>query len=83
MDALTGPQLRVLAQTSLGLDRHEVGGVLHYAPSTVAEYLRAVRQKLGARNTVHAVAIAYERGLLPMAGGAGADPGAGAGGGGA
>jgi DNA-binding CsgD family transcriptional regulator/ketosteroid isomerase-like protein len=55
---LTRREREVLALLADGLSAEEVAGILTLSPLTVRTHIRNLRDKLGARNTVHAVAIA-------------------------
>lgn len=56
--------IEVLTCLSHGMDRKMTGRQLGLSPYTVADYMKAARQVLGARNRTHAVAIALRRGLI-------------------
>ena len=64
-DALTTREREVLALLAHGLTNIEIARDLFIAESTVRAHLRAVTQKLGAHNRVHAVARALMLGVLP------------------
>jgi DNA-binding NarL/FixJ family response regulator len=61
---LTPRETEVLQLLAEGLSRREVAVRLFVSPSTVKAHMQHVLPKLGARNTVHAAAIAVRRGLL-------------------
>lgn len=61
---LSPRQSDVLGLLARGLTAEESGALLGMAPSTVREHSKAVRRKLGARNTAHAVAIGLREGLI-------------------
>ena len=63
---LSERELQVLAATAEGLTAKEVAHRLSIAPTTVQDHRRNAAAKLGARNTTHAVAVAYEEGVLPL-----------------
>ena len=57
-------ELRTLEAISHGLTYDMAAQVLGCPVETVKSRLKAARYKLGAKNTVHAVAIAVRRGLI-------------------
>lgn len=61
---LTDRQLQVLRLRAEGVGNAGIARRLWLSPDSVAQHLRLAREKLGARDTTHAVALAYERGLL-------------------
>lgn len=61
---LTASELRVLEQASRGLSLSESGAETFHSFQTVKSLRKYVMQKLGARNITHAVAIAYQQGIL-------------------
>jgi DNA-binding CsgD family transcriptional regulator len=61
---LSPPELEVLRAAADGLSAHETATRLVKSPHTIITQRRTVEAKLGARNLVHAVAIAYQRRLL-------------------
>jgi len=63
---VTPAELRVLELAAEGLREKQIAAVLHYSTETVKSYGKQARRKLGARNTAHAVAIAYRAGLLEL-----------------
>jgi RNA polymerase sigma factor (sigma-70 family) len=64
--SLSERECEVLAATAEGLTAKEVAERLVIAPATVQDHRRSVTAKLAARNITHAVAVAYEDGLLPV-----------------
>lgn len=62
---LTGHELRVLERTALGEPESVVARKLTISVWSVKNALRGARRSLDAANTVHLVAIAIGRGLLP------------------
>jgi two-component system response regulator DesR len=59
-------QREVLALAAQGLTNFEIAQALFLSPHTVPEYLRLIRERLGAANTTHAVAIAIVAGLIDV-----------------
>lgn len=64
LDALTPRMLAVLRSAACGASAGETAGELHVAEATVRGIRSAALARLGARNVVEAVAIAYGRRLL-------------------
>jgi RNA polymerase sigma factor (sigma-70 family) len=64
--SLSERECEVLAATAEGLTAKEIAKRLVIAPATVKDHRRSVTAKLAARNITHAVAVAYEDGLLPL-----------------
>ena len=64
---LTARELRVLEFAAAGDTAREIAGKLNRSPTTVKDYEKHVRRKLGARNNAHAVDIAHRQGLLDKA----------------
>lgn len=67
MRTLTARQLQVLALIAAGHTVEEVSRRLYLAVRTVNTELRDSRNKLGARNRTHTVALAIESGLIRLA----------------
>lgn len=61
---LTTDQLATLQLAADGLIGKEIAKELDLATPSVHDRLAACRKKLGAHNTVHAVAEGFRRGLL-------------------
>ena len=61
---LSDPELEVLQAAADGLSADETAERLVKSRHTVITQRRSLQAKLEARNLVHAVALAYERGLL-------------------
>lgn len=57
-------QVTVLAHVADGLTYEQIGSRLHIQPDTVKMHLLRLRDRLGARNSSHAVAIAIRTGLI-------------------
>lgn len=63
---LTEKETTVLSLLAEGHTRDSVAEQMHYSPETVKLYVKKILRKLGARNTAHAVAIAYRAGELEL-----------------
>ena len=61
---LTPRETEILTWIAKGKSRWEVGIILSISEDTVKAHLENIRQKLGASNTTHAIAIALLHGLL-------------------
>ncbi len=59
-------QLETLARVARGETLRSIARDQHLTPSAINMRCRRLYLQLGARNAAHAVAIAYERGLLPL-----------------
>lgn len=57
-------ELETLQNLSDGLSYNDIAVMREVAPDTIKKRAERVRKQLGAKNTVHAVAIAKERGLI-------------------
>lgn len=62
---LSRRESQVLALIAQGLGDGEIGRELFLSVNTVKSHVRRVLSKLGAGDRTHAVAVAFERGLLP------------------
>jgi DNA-binding CsgD family transcriptional regulator len=62
-------ELRALAHFANGKSADEIAEMLGVSRSIAQHYLRVAARKLGARNRVHAVAIAVRNGLIEPSGG--------------
>jgi DNA-binding NarL/FixJ family response regulator len=63
-DDLTPREVEVLNLLARGLDPTEIANELVISPKTVASHLQSVMAKLGVHSRAHAVARAYEDGLI-------------------
>ncbi len=61
-------ELEVLTRLAAGQTQREIATAMYLAESTIKQHTGTAVEALGARNRVHAVAIAYERGILGAAG---------------
>lgn len=68
LDALTDREREVLVLMGKGHTNTEIGGALFVAEATVKTHVGRVLAKLGARDRVQAVVIAYETGLVQAGG---------------
>lgn len=62
---LSERELEILAAAAAGETRDETGRRLYLTLDTVKTHRWRAFRKLGARSLAHAIAISYERGLLP------------------
>ena len=61
---LTEVELEALRDLAAGLTHNEIADHRGVSPATIKKRLERAREVLGARNAVHAVAIATRRGLI-------------------
>ncbi|CAG0980356.1 partial Response regulator protein VraR, partial [Anaerolineae bacterium] len=66
MSTLPARQMEILACAARGLLDREIAGEIGLAAQTVRHHLQAVRTKLKARNTTHAVVLALRANILTL-----------------
>lgn len=66
---LTERQRTCLELLAEGLYIREISEKLFLSDNTIKTHLKVVARRLGSRNSVHMVSLAYRRGLLPIPGG--------------
>lgn len=64
MSALSAKELNVLKRIVEGDDIKNCARSLRISPETVKDYRRLILLKLGAKNMPHAVAIAFNQGIV-------------------
>jgi DNA-binding CsgD family transcriptional regulator len=57
-------EMQVLTGIAQGMSNAEIGRIHYLGENTIKTYCRRLFHKLGARDRAHAVAIAYQRGIL-------------------
>jgi DNA-binding NarL/FixJ family response regulator len=63
---LTARQLDILTRIARGMTEVEIGAELFLTRDTVKTHARRAYRALGARCQAHAVALAYQAGILPL-----------------
>lgn len=67
LDGLTGREREVLELVGRGLTNDEIGGELFMSPLTAKTHVSRIMGKVGARDRVQLVVLAYETGLVDRA----------------
>ena len=67
--ALTAREAEVLGLAAHGNTTRQIAERLVVSPTTIDTHIRSAMERLGARNRVHAVALALARGEVELAGG--------------
>jgi len=64
LDDVTSREMEVVRQVARGLSNAEIGEVLHLSPATVKTHVGRILSKLGLRDRVQLVVVAYESGVV-------------------
>lgn len=64
--SLSRPEIMILELSSQGFTSGEIGILLGYSRKYIEKMLAEIRNKIGAKNTTHAVALAFRQGLIPL-----------------
>ena len=63
---LTGSEFRVLQYLAMGYKDHEIAEIMIKSPRTINSQRQSMIKKFKAKNTTHAVSLAYKRGKLQI-----------------
>ncbi len=65
LDGITNREREVLRLVGLGMSNAEIAAALYITPGTAKTHVARLLAKLGARDRVQLVIIAYDAGLVP------------------
>jgi DNA-binding CsgD family transcriptional regulator len=65
-DTLTEKEMQVLLCVADGMTYPQIAAEFGKSAGTIAEHVKSIRDKLGAKNMANAVAIAYHKGILEV-----------------
>lgn len=64
MKKLSNREIEVLQYSAQGYTAKEIARLTRLQPVTIQAYIRNIQKKLGAKNMVHAVSIAHQKGWI-------------------